>query len=121
MNPYTILTFTFSLIILIVVIFFVIKGATTKSKILCKKNEWTTIINNFGTGYAKTWNISFKTETGEPVKGKFIEKRYVWILPGKLTEGELQENMQFHRNWINAIYKLKIYSETDIVVEIKSA
>ena len=114
-----IITFSITLIILIVVILFVVKGATTKSKKHCKKDEWTTIINNFGTGIPKTWNISFKSETGEPINGKFIEKRYVWIIPGEVAEGELKENMQFHRNWINAIYKLKIYADTDIIVEIK--
>jgi len=116
-----IITFTITLIILIVVILFVIKGVTTRRKIHCKKNEWKTIINNFGTGMAKTWNISFQTENGKPIKGKYIEKRYIWIIPGEVTEGELKENMQFHRDWINAIYKLTIYPETDITVEIKSA
>ncbi len=118
MDPYMIITFTITLIILIVVVLFVVKGVTTKSKIHCKKNEWTTIISNFGTGIPKTWNISFKTENGEPIKGKYIEKRYIWIIPGEVTEEKLKENIQFHRNWINAIYKLKIYPETDIVVEI---
>ena len=115
-----IITFTITLIILIVVILFVVKGVKIKNKIHCKKNEWTAIINNFGTGISKTWNISFKTENGEPIKGKYIEKRYIWIIPGEVTEGELKENMQFHRNWINAIYKLNVYTETDTIVEINN-
>jgi len=118
MNPYTIITVAFSLIILSLVLYFVVKGATTKRKISCKKNEWTNIINNFGTAMPKTWKITFISENKEPIKGKYIEKKYIWIIPGGIKEGKLKENMQFHRNWINAIYKLAVYPETDINVEI---
>ena len=70
----------------------------------CKKGKLSKIISNFGSGYPQTFNIRIKSENGEKISGTYIEKRYFWIFPQKPIEGELNQNMQFHRKWINGIY-----------------
>lgn len=87
-------------------------------KKLCKKDKITRIISNFGTGYPKTFRISFSSSSGEKISGTYIEKRYFWVFPQKPTEGELKPNMQFHRKWINGIYSVSIKPDQDLEVEI---
>jgi hypothetical protein len=52
------------------------------------------------------------------VGGRFIERKYLWVVPTSPVEGELESEMTFHRDWINAIYKLMIRPETDVDVRI---
>lgn len=87
-------------------------------KIECPKNQWTTLISNFAAGMPACWNIKFKTIGGEQVAGSYIEKRYWWVFPQKPVTGELTEQMQFERYWINAIYSLKICPQVDVIAEI---
>ena len=87
-------------------------------KINCKKGKETKIIDNFGTGYAKTFRIKIIPEIGVPVKGTSIEKRYLWIFPETPIKGELKEKMSFHRKWINGMYSVAIIPESDVIVEI---
>ncbi|MBI1889536.1 MAG: hypothetical protein HYS18_02705 [Burkholderiales bacterium] len=89
------------------------------SKIIeCPKDQWTTLISNFGTGISAVWTIRLKAKGGEKIEGIFIEKRYWWVFPQAPTTGELREQMRFERYWINAIYSLKICPKTDVIVEI---
>ena len=87
-------------------------------RIECPKNQWTTLISNFGTGMPACWNIRFKAQAGEAIAGSYIEKRWWWILPRKPVTGKITEQMQFERYWINAIYSLKVYPNTDVIAEI---
>jgi hypothetical protein len=87
-------------------------------KINCPANQWTTLISNFAAGMPKTWEITFKTLDGSGVTGLYEEKRALWIFPQQPVRGELREQMQFERYWINAIYSLKIYPATHVIAEI---
>ena len=87
-------------------------------KVSCPKNQWTTIISNFGTGMPAYWNITFKTSSGEKVDGTYIEKRYWWIFPQQPVTGKITEQMNFQRYWINAIYSLKVCPATDVIAVI---
>jgi hypothetical protein len=87
-------------------------------KIECPKNEWTTLISNFGSGMPAYWKITFKSKNGEKVDGQFIEKRYWWIFPQQPVTGKITEKMSFERYWINAIYSLKVCPTTDVIAEI---
>ena len=87
-------------------------------RIECPKNQWTTLISNFGAGMPACWDIRLKAKDGEKVEGSYIEKRWWWLFPQKPVTGELREQMQFERYWINAIYTLKIYPTVDVIAEI---
>ncbi len=87
-------------------------------KVDCPKDEWTTLISNFGTGIPAYWTITFESKNGQVVEGRYLEKRYAWIFPQQAVEGQLKEKMDFQRYWINAIYSLKICPKTDVVAEI---
>ena len=93
-------------------------GMWGTKKIECPKEQWTTLISNFGTGMPAFWEITFTSKTGEPVSGTYLEKRYWWIIPQPPVTGELAEHMNFHRYWINAIYALKVRPTTDLIAEI---
>jgi hypothetical protein len=89
------------------------------SKIIeCPKDQWTTLISNFAAGMPKSWEITFKSQDGTKVSGKYIEKKSLWIFPGSPIEGELQEKMTFQRDWLNTIYSIKIKPEMDVMAEI---
>lgn len=87
-------------------------------RIDCPKNQWTTLISNFGTGMPACWNISFKSQGGERIEGSYVEKRWWWVFPQKPVTGKLTEQMQFERYWINAIYSLKVCPNVDVIAEI---
>jgi hypothetical protein len=89
-----------------------------KKRIECPKNQWTTLISNFGTAMPACWNISFQAPRGEKVEGSYTEKRWWWIFPQTPVTGKLTAQMQFERYWINAIYTLKICPDVDVVAEI---
>ncbi len=84
----------------------------------CRKDEWTTLIANFGTGIPAAWMMTFTSKNGETISGTYIEKRHWWIFPQEALEGQLTEKMEFQRHWINAIYSLKVCPISDVVVEI---
>lgn len=108
-----------SLLLVSVLIFFLFKGVHVRKQRTCAKDQWTTIISNFGTGIPRTFRITFTTKDGKILAGKYIEQRYFWIFPQSPSEGDLKPTMNFHRNWINAIYKLKIFPDTDVGVTIR--
>lgn len=86
----------------------------------CKAGEWTTIIKNFGTGYARTFEVSLAAiNEGEEIAGEFEETPYFWIFAEKPRRGELSSSMQFHRKWINGRYKVRLKPSIDIRVSIK--
>ena len=85
--------------------------------IICKKGKTTKIIDNFGTGYAKTFRIRISSKIDEPLKGTYTEKRYMWIFPEKPITGELKEKMSFHRKWINGVYSVSITPKNEVTVE----
>jgi hypothetical protein len=87
-------------------------------RIVCPKNQWTTLISNFGTGLPAQWNISFVAQSGGTIEGTYREKRYWWIFPQQAVTGQITEQMKFERYWINAIYSLKVCPATDVVAEI---
>ncbi|MFC2103687.1 hypothetical protein ACFLSS_04580 [Bacteroidota bacterium] len=86
-------------------------------QILCKKNQLTKIISNFGRGYPQTFNVTLIPEGNEEVSGIYIEKRYFWIFPETPIVGDLKEKMQFRRYWINGIYSVAIKPNNNVVVE----
>ena len=87
--------------------------------IICKKGLFTTIISNFGRGYAQSFNINITSETGNEITGTYIEKRYFLIFPETPIEGKLKSQMQFHRKQINGIYSVAIKPDVDIIVKRK--
>ena len=87
--------------------------------ILCKKNQFTKVISNFGRGYPQTFNLEIKSKNGEEITGIFVEKRYLWIFPKKPIEGKLKQQMQFNRHWINGIYSVSIKPNVEVVVTRK--
>lgn len=82
-------------------------------KIRCPAGKWTKIISNFGSGYPRDFHVTFTTDDGGPVAGRFIEKRCFWIFPQSPAEGPLTSPAVFHRNWINAIYSVSVRPRTD--------
>lgn len=85
----------------------------------CKKDKFTKIISNFGSGYPKTFNVRIRSVTGEKVSGTYSERRYFWIFPQKPIEGELSNTIQFHRKWINGIYSVSIKPDSDVEVKVE--
>ncbi len=100
-------------------VFLLVKGVRVKKRQYCRQGEWSTIILNFGTGLERVFNISFKSKMNETVTGEYSEKRFCWIFPQEATGGKLISNMSFRRDWINAIYILKIRPDTDVEVTIE--
>ena len=95
------------------------KGSRLKRTQSCPGNVWSTVISNFGTGMPRTFQLLLSTRDGQIVSGKFSERRFFWIFPTSPVEGALHEGMTFHRNWINAIYILKILPASDVDVAIE--
>lgn len=93
-------------------------GLFGTKKIECPKDQWTTLISNFGSGMPAYWTITFKTKDGSKVAGTYFEKRWFWIFPQQPVTGELTAQMTFQRYWINAIYKLKVCPSADTIAEI---
>lgn len=87
-------------------------------KIVCPKNEWTTIISNHFVQIPVSWRIKFVSETGEAIDGIYSEKRFMWIFPQAPTEGRLEAEMIFNRYWINTFYSLKIHPAVDLTAQI---
>ncbi len=86
----------------------------------CKAGEWTTIIRYFGSGYARTFEVSIvNLDEGQEIDGEFEETPYFWIFAQAPRTGKLCSNMQFHRKWINGRYKVRIKPTIDIRVNIK--
>ena len=53
-----------------------------------------------------------------PITGEWREKRHWWIFPQAETVGPLAPELRFDRFWINAIYKIKIRPDRDVVATI---
>ena len=93
-------------------------GLFGKKRIECPKDQWTTLISNFGAGMPASWEIRFTASDGGTVEGSYMEKRGLWIFPQKPVTGELTEQMRFERYWINATYSVKVCPGTDVIAEI---
>jgi len=85
----------------------------------CPGGRWTTLISNFGTGMPKTFTIAFVSPGGQPVSGEFEEKKYTWIFPRRPVRGPLVPMMEFHREWINGIYRVRVRPDTDLLATFK--
>jgi len=90
-----------------------------KRKVTCPACRWTTLISNFGTGMPKTFTIAFISKYDGDISGEFIEKKYFWIFPGKPIRGKIVPLMEFHRDWINGIYTVKVKPDSDLIAEFK--
>jgi hypothetical protein len=88
-----------------------------KKKVSCPGGRWTTLISNFGTGMPKTFTVSFTSESDSYIGGEFVEKKYFWIFPKTPVKGQLVPLMEFHRDWINGIYSVKVKPENDVTAE----
>lgn len=119
MAPTFYISTTVSAIILIAVIILLYKGVRVKKRQTCPRNQWTAIISNFGTGYPRTFDVTFTSTTGENIAGKYTEQRFLWVFPGGIKEGNLESKVTFHRNWLNGRYKVKIFPHSDVEVTIK--
>lgn len=100
-------------------ILLVVKGTLVKKHHSCPAGQWTTLISNFGTGYPQTFVARFTAPDGGPVTGRFREEKFLWIFPDKVREGDLAPEMRFDRDWINAIYRLKVRPETDLDAHVE--
>jgi hypothetical protein len=94
-------------------------GVFGKKRVECPAGRWTTIISNFGTGMQKTFTIAFLSESHDDVSGEWEERKYMWIFPQSPTRGPIVPLMKFNRDWINAIYKVRVKPDFDIYAEFK--
>jgi len=94
-------------------------GVFRSKTVDCPAGKWTSLISNFGTGMPKTFTIAFTPENGEDVSGEFEEKKYFWIFPGKTLHGPLVPLMEFQRDWINGIYKVRVKPDSRVTAEFK--
>ena len=85
----------------------------------CPAGQWTVLISNFGSGYPRTFEVRLRGEAGGPVSGQYQEKRATWIFPNAPVTGALAPTLSFHRKWINAIYKVSIRPDQDVVAEVR--
>ncbi|MEN8208841.1 MAG: hypothetical protein ABFR50_06285 [Candidatus Fermentibacteria bacterium] len=90
-----------------------------KRKVSCPAGKWTTLISNFGTGMPKTFTIAFHTDSHREISGEFMEKKSIWIFPGKPVRGSIVPLMEFKRDWINGIYSVKVKPDIDLIAEFK--
>jgi hypothetical protein len=85
----------------------------------CKAGEWTKLVSNFGSGYARTFEVHLTAANGGPIEGEFEERRAWWIFPQSPQRGPLAPEMQFHRKWINAIYSIRIKPSRDVTAIVR--
>lgn len=114
----SILSGSVGLLICVVMMYIVLKGASASKEQRCPKDQWATVIRNFGTGYPKDFHLEIGTENGSALAGEFCEQKYFWIFPTTPKNGALQPNMTFHRNWINARYVVSVKPASDVIVKI---
>jgi len=86
-----------------------------QGKIECHKDTWVTLISGVWNRWPQEFKISFETTDRKPVSGIYEERRYLWIYPRAATLGELKNQMSFRRGWIDAIYKVKVRTNSDAV------
>ena len=107
------------LLVIVGLVFLLVKGVRVSKRQCCRQGEWSTIIFNFGTGFGRVFNISFRNAMNEAVSGEYLERRFTWVFPQEPTGGKLSSNMSFRRDLINAIYILKIRPDQDVEVTIE--
>ena len=95
------------------------KGVRVKKRRACPRDQWTTIISNFGTGIPRIFTVTLTARDGGSVEGKYIEQKHLWIFPMAHREGNLEPRLTFRRDWINAIYTVKILPTSDVEVSIR--
>ena len=93
-------------------------GLFGTKRIECPKNQWTTLISNFGAGMPACWDVRFEAKDGGKIEGSYVERRWWWVFPQKPVTGRIAGQMKFERHWINAIYSLKICPDVDVIAEI---
>ena len=87
--------------------------------IRCPAGQWTTLVSNFGSGMPRTFRVRLTAAGGATVAGEFEEKAAAWIFPRPPRTGELRPEMEFHRRWINAIYKIRVRPQVDLTAELR--
>jgi hypothetical protein len=105
-------------LVILAAVVLLIYGTRVRKWQLCLAKQWTTVIGNFGTGMPRTFQLRLTAQNGGTVSGQYSEKKYLWILPLTPRIGDLKESLVFHRDWLNAIYVLKICPDVDTVVEM---
>lgn len=108
-----------SIIILAGLVIFLYKGVRIKRHQICPKNQWTTLVSNFGTAFPQDFKLRFSNRHGNSINGKIIEQRAFWIFFQTPKEFLLAPRMEFHRNWINGRYRLKVWPDSDLEVFIE--
>ena len=82
--------------------------------IRCPAGQWTHLIGSAFTGMPKSWTVRFAGLDGAPPRGRYREKRWWWLFAQRPVVAPLEPEMQFHRKWINAFYRLEIWADEDL-------
>ena len=90
-----------------------------RSTVECPAGKWTTIISGFSIGASRTYTVAFIPKSDEDVSGRYEEKRYLLILPGKPSSGRLVPLMEFRRNRADTFYRVRVRPEDDIRAQFK--
>lgn len=85
----------------------------------CPAGQWTKILSSFAVGLDKDWTVTFAADGGGKLEGETLEQKSKWIFPGKPHEKPLAERMVFQRDWINAIYWVKVKPTAPVTATIK--
>lgn len=64
----------------------------------------------------KGWTFECVTADGTTPQGVRQEQRFAWIVPLNPRQAAVQPVMTFQRDWINAIYTVRIRPERDILI-----
>lgn len=89
-------------------------GLDRRRSVECPAGKWTTIISNFSIGASRKYTVAFVPEADEDVSGRYEERRYRLILPGKPSSGRLVPLMEFCRNRADTFYRVRVRPEDDI-------
>lgn len=106
------------LVALVLVVWVLRQVTGARASCFCPAGQWTPVIANFGTGMPRDFQVQVKPRAGGAVAGRFREYKYLWIIPQAAREGDLTPHALFHRDWINAVYRLEICPATDADVAI---
>lgn len=94
-------------------------GLNRRSSVECPAGKWTTIISSFSIGASRKYTVAFIPESDEDVSGRYEEKRYKYILPGKPSSGRLVSLMEFRRDRSDTFYRVRVRPEADIRARFK--
>ena len=87
-------------------------------EIRCPAGEWTTILSTFAKGMAKDWVVTFTSDDGGTVEGEALEQKSLWIFPRTPGQQPLANRMTFHRDWMNALYWVKVKPSKTVIASL---